>query len=201
MPQQKPQIVIDLQKIEAAASPAPFAYPRTWLSDRCEAVIDAVGGLVNWVWLVLVAIIVTNVVMRYLLAVNYIWVEEVQWHLYAIGFMIGIAYALRHDAHVRVDVLAAGLQPRSRALIEALGLILFVLPLVVLMISYAIPFVERAWVRNEVSAAPGGLTNRWAIKAVIIVAFALIGLAAVARLSRVMAFLAGRPADATPQAR
>ena len=193
MASEKPEIVLDLEKIEAAASAAAFEYPRTWLSDKIEWLIDLIGGLVNWVWLLLVVIIVTNVTMRYILSVNYVWVEEVQWHIYAVGFMIGIGYTLRHDGHVRVDVIAAMLKPRTRAVIEFLGIALFILPLVYLMISYAIPFVERAWVRNEVSSAPGGLTNRWAIKSVIIVAFGLIGLAATARLLRVGAFLMGRP--------
>jgi TRAP-type mannitol/chloroaromatic compound transport system permease small subunit len=194
MAQDKPEIVIDLAKIEAAAAGESFQYPRTWLSDKIEWVIDLIGGLVNWVWLLLVLIIVTNVTMRYILSTNYVWVEELQWHIYAVGFMIGIGYTLRHDGHVRVDVVANMLQPRTRAVIEFLGIALFILPLVYLMISYAIPFVERSWVRNEVSSAPGGLTNRWAIKSVIIVAFALIGMAAIARLLRVGAYLMGRPA-------
>jgi len=190
----KPQIVLDLEKIEAAASTPAFEYPRTWLSDKIEWVIDLIGGLVNWVWLLLVLIIVSNVMMRYVLSTNYVWIEEIQWHIYAVGFMIGIGYTLRHDGHVRVDVVAAMLKPRTRAIFEFLGIVLFILPLVVLMISYAIPFVERSWVRNEVSSAPGGLSNRWAIKSVIIVAFVLIGLAASARLLRVGAFLMGKPA-------
>ncbi len=190
----KPQIVLDLEKIEAAASTPAFEYPRTWLSDKIEWVIDLIGGLVNWVWLLLVLIIVSNVLMRYVLSTNYVWIEEIQWHIYAVGFMIGIGYTLRHDGHVRVDVVAALLKPRTRAIFEFLGIVLFILPLVVLMISYAIPFVERSWVRNEVSSAPGGLSNRWAIKSVIIVAFVLIGLAASARLLRVGAFLMGKPA-------
>ncbi|MBR2655791.1 MAG: TRAP transporter small permease subunit [Loktanella sp.] len=189
----KPQIVLDLDKIEAAASTPAFEYPRTWLSDKIEWVIDLIGGLVNWVWLLLVLIIVSNVLMRYVLSTNYVWIEEIQWHIYAVGFMIGIGYTLRHDGHVRVDVVAAMLKPRTRAIFEFLGIVLFILPLVVLMISYAIPFVERSWVRNEVSSAPGGLSNRWAIKSVIIVAFVLIGLAASARLLRVGAFLMGKP--------
>lgn len=190
----KPQIVLDLEKIEAAASTPVFEYPRTWLSDKIERVIDLIGGLVNWVWFLLVLIIVSNVMMRYVLSANYVWIEEVQWHIYAVGFMIGIGYTLRHDGHVRVDVVAAMLKPHTRAIIEFLGIVLFILPLVALMITHAIPFVERSWVRNEVSSAPGGLSNRWAIKSVIIVAFGLIGLAASARLLRVGAFLMGKPA-------
>jgi TRAP-type mannitol/chloroaromatic compound transport system permease small subunit len=186
------KIELDLAKVEEASSRAHgLQFPRTWLSDKIEWVLDAVGSLVNWIWILLVLVILANVIMRYALSSNYVWVEEIQWHMYAVGFMLGIGYAIVHDTHVRVDVLAGGLRPRTRAIIEALGIILLIFPLVYLLISYAIPFVERAWTRNEVSSAPGGLTNRWAIKSVIIIAFGYMGLAAFARLLRVLAFLFG----------
>lgn len=170
-----------------------FTLPETAVSRAIEAVIDAFASVVNWIWALLVVIIVVNVMMRYAFGTNFIWVEEVQWHLYAIGFMIGIGFALAHDNHVRVDVLAMRFAPRTRAIIEVLGLVLLVFPMVYLVISYAIPFVEQSWTRNERSAAPGGLANRWAIKAVIILAFTYIGLAAFARLLRVCAYLFGFP--------
>jgi TRAP-type mannitol/chloroaromatic compound transport system permease small subunit len=51
--------------------------------------------------------------------VNYIWIEEVQWHMYAVGFMLGIGYAVKHDGHVRVDVLAMNFSPEARAVDRA----------------------------------------------------------------------------------
>ena len=176
---------------DAAGHGSGLDFPHTRLSRMIDAVTNAVGSVINWIWIVLVLIIVVNVIMRYALGVNYIWVEEVQWHMYAVGFMIAIGYGITHDAHVRVDVVASGLKPRTRAIIEFLGITLLILPLVYLMITYAIPFVESSWQRNEASSAPGGLTNRWAIKSVIIIAFVFIGLAAVSRLLRVGAFLFG----------
>lgn len=135
----------------------------------------------------------SNVVMRYALGVNYIWIEEVQWHMYAVGFMFGIGYALMHDSHVRVDVLAANFRPTVRAWIELLLIVCIILPMCYLIISYGIPFVEASYNRGERSSAPGGLANRWMIKGVIVLAFAYIALAAFARLLRVMAFLFNFP--------
>ncbi|MFC7704702.1 TRAP transporter small permease subunit [Plastorhodobacter daqingensis] len=194
------EIKLDLDQVEqASARSEGLDFPRTWLSDRIEAVLLAIASLVNWIWLVLVLVIVCNVAMRYALSTNYIWIEEMQWHMYSVGFMIAIGYAILHDSHVRVDVLAGTFSARTRAVIEFLGLLLLVFPLIYLIISYAIPFVERAWVRNEASAAPGGLTNRWAIKSVIIIAFTYIGLAAFARFLRVTAFLFGLPRPSGPR--
>lgn len=186
------EIQIDLDQVnKAAGDQHALHFPPTRLSAPIEAVLAAVGNAISWLWFILVLIIVANVTMRYMLGVNYIWLEEVQWHIYAVGFMIGIGYAILHDAHVRVDVIAATLKPRTRALIEFLGIIFLVAPLIYLMISNAIPFVEASWNRGETSSAPGGLSHRWAIKSVIVIAFVYIGFAAFARLLRVGSFLFG----------
>jgi TRAP-type mannitol/chloroaromatic compound transport system permease small subunit len=190
----KPEIELDLEKVEEKSSRAHgLDFPRTAISDVLEAVIEFVGTLVNWIWILLVLVIVGNVVGRYAFSVNYIWIEEMQWHMYAVGFMLGIGYALKHDAHVRVDVLAMTMGPRTRAWIELLGIVLLLAPVIYMILTYAIPFVEASWRRGERSSAPGGLANRWAIKALIIVAFSYLGLAALARLLRICAFLFGLP--------
>jgi TRAP-type mannitol/chloroaromatic compound transport system permease small subunit len=190
----KPEIELDLDKVDEKSSRAHgLDFPRTLISDVIEAVLEFFGSIINWIWIVLVLVIVGNVVGRYVFAVNYIWIEELQWHMYAIGFMLGIGYALKHDAHVRVDVLAMTMRPRTRAWIELLGILLLLAPVIYMILTYAIPFVEASWRRGERSSAPGGLANRWAIKSVIIVAFVYLGLAALARLIRICAFLFGFP--------
>lgn len=194
MSQSQPHFDIDLEKVEdAGARSHGLDFPRTWLSDMIEAALGSISFVLNTIWIVLVVIIVSNVVMRYALGVNYIWIEEVQWHMYAVGFMFGIGYALMHDSHVRVDVLAANFRPTVRAWIELLSIVCIILPMCYLIISYGIPFVEASYNRGERSSAPGGLANRWMIKGVIVLAFAYIALAAFARLLRVMAFLFNFP--------
>lgn len=190
----KVEINIDANKVEKASGHGDgLTFPQTRISSMIEGVLNPIGAIINWLWFLLVLIIVANVSMRYLLGVNYIWIEEIQWHIYAVGFMIGIGYTIMHDGHVRVDVVASTLKPRTRAIIEFLGIVLLIFPLVYLMTSNAIPFVESSWNRNETSSAPGGLNHRWAIKGVIVVAFVYMGLAAFARLLRVGAFLFGQP--------
>jgi len=194
MAQPTPEIKLDLEKVEQASGHgSTLEFPRTRLSNLIEWVIEAIGWVVNWLWAVLIVIIVVNVTMRYALGVNYIWVEEMQWHIYAVGFMLGIGYAITHDTHVRVDVLAANFRLRTRAWIELAMILLILAPLVWLIVSYAIPFVRASYTRGEISSAVGGLHHRWAIKAVIIVAFSYIGLAALARLLRICALLFGLP--------
>ncbi len=193
-PPVKTDVELDLEKIEEAGSRThALEFPRTWLSDVIERALGAFSWVINWLWIILVLIIVVNVTMRYALRVNYVWVEEVQWHIYAVGFMFGIGYAIVHDAHVRVDVLAMSFRQRTRGWIEMFAILLLIFPMCYLIIAYAIPFVETSYVRGERSSAPGGLANRWMIKSVIVLAFAYIALAAFARLLRVTALLFGLP--------
>ncbi|MGY6696861.1 MAG: TRAP transporter small permease subunit [Roseinatronobacter sp.] len=194
MSQKHSDFELDLEKIEdAGARSHGLEFPRTWLSDMIEKTLELFSYVLNTIWIVLVLIIVANVAMRYILNVNYIWIEEVQWHMYAVGFMFGIGYALMHDSHVRVDVLAANFSRSVRAWIELLAIVVIILPMCWLIISYGIPFVEASYNRGERSSAPGGLANRWMIKSVIVLAFGYIALAAFARLLRVLAFLFNFP--------
>ncbi len=188
------EVSVDLDKVEdAGARSHGLDFPRTWLSDMIETALELLSYVLNSIWIILILIIVANVIMRYALNVNYIWIEEIQWHMFAVGFMFGIGYALMHDAHVRVDVLAVNFGQTTRAWIELLAIVAIILPLCSIIITYGIPFVEASYNRNERSAAPGGLANRWMIKSVIVLAFAYIGLAAIARLLRVTAYLFNLP--------
>jgi len=106
---------------------------------------------------------------------------ELKWHLFGAMFLFGMAECLRVDGHVRVDVLAARFPPRMRAWIEFLALLLLVLPACTILVVYGILDSHGAWVEGEGSRNPGGLTNRWVIRAAIPAGFGLLGLQALAR--------------------
>jgi TRAP-type mannitol/chloroaromatic compound transport system permease small subunit len=188
-------IRIDLEKVDEVVTHAAAAvhYPRTAVSDVLEGVVGFVGRLFSWIWVPLMVLVAGNVVLRYIFGTNIIALEELQWHLYAVGFMVGLSYCVLHDGHVRVDVLAELWRPRTRGWIEVAGLVLFLLPFCYFVLSYAWPFVERSYLINEVSAAPNGLPMRWVIKSVILIAFVLLAMAAVARLLRTLSMLTGFP--------
>ena len=168
--------------------------PRTRLSRRIEGFVRTVGDLVSWLWLALLAVVVLNVLLRYAFGEGRVEFEEIQWHLYAVGFLVALSYAVVSDDHVRVDFLRGRMSPRLQAWVELYGILLLVVPFVALVLVYSLPFVASSWQQAEVSAAPGGLPYRWAIKGTMPIAFALLLLAALARLARVWAFLFGVPA-------
>jgi TRAP-type mannitol/chloroaromatic compound transport system permease small subunit len=188
-------VKIDLDKIEEAVSHSSSAvqYPRTFVSDILEGIVDFFGRLFAWIWVPLILLVVGNVLMRYVFSKNFIALEELQWHMYAMGFMVALSYCYLHDGHVRVDVFAEHFRPKTRAAIEIFFTLLFFLPFCYFILQYAWPFVERSYRINEVSAAPGGLPMRWIIKSFIISSFVLLVMAAIARLLRAMSLLTGFP--------
>jgi TRAP-type mannitol/chloroaromatic compound transport system permease small subunit len=165
--------------------------PQTALSRLIDPFIVHVGRAVSWTWLLLLLVIVGNVLSRYLFGEGRIELEEIQWHLYSLGFLLGLSYAFQADAHIRVDVVSERLPLRWRAWLELYGMLLALLPFIVLMLWYGLPFVVSSWAVSEVSQAPGGLPYRWAIKAVLPLGFFLLLLAMLSRFSRVWQFLFG----------
>lgn len=188
-------IELDLKKVEEAVEHSSTAvpYPRTWLSDRLEAIVDAFGRFFSWSWVLLMLLVVGNVFLRYLFNSSFVALEELQWHIYAVGFMIGLSYCVIKDGHVRVDVVAEKLSNKTRAWVELLGMCLMLIPFCLFILYYAYPFVERAFSIGEVSGSPGGLPMRWVIKSVILIGFGLLLLAAVARAIRALSLITGFP--------
>jgi TRAP-type mannitol/chloroaromatic compound transport system permease small subunit len=167
--------------------------PATGFSRAVAPLLNAVERVTGWLWLVLLAIIILNVSARQLLGEGFVQFEELQWHLYAAGFLFGIACACNRDAHVRVDVLREGWSPRTRAWIDLYGILVLLVPFILLVIVYGIPFAYSSFMSGEISQSPGGLPWRWIPKALLPLSFVVLLLAAVARLTQVAAFLFRHP--------
>ena len=158
--------------------------PHTPFSRWIDGLISGIGKYLGIVWLLLMAIIVINVIARYLLSEGRIEFEELQWHLYSIGFMLALGYGLVTDSHIRVDVLHERLPHRVRLWIDFYGLLVAVIPFSILILWYGWDFVGYSFRTGEISASPGGLPYRWLIKSVLLIGFMLLLLAALSRLSR-----------------
>lgn len=164
--------------------------PRPAAALRVSAVIDrvtgAIGHAVTWLVLTMVLIGAFNAVARYLgrfIGINlssnaYL---ELQWYLFSMLFLLGAAWVLREDAHVRVDVLFSRLSTRAQSLINIFGTLLLLIPFCAFVLWVSIPVVRNSWVIREGSPDPGGLP-RYPLKALIIVCFALLLLQAVSEL-------------------
>ncbi len=163
--------------------------PHTQLSLRIDNFVRLIGQGLSYLWLVLLFVIVSNVLMRYVFNEGRIELEELQWHLYSIGFLLGMSYAYQADVHIRVDVLHERFSPELKAWIELYGILLFLLPFIALVLIYSVQFVTSSYLVGEVSPSPGGLPYRWAMKAILPLGFALLLLTVFARLLRVWSLL------------
>lgn len=170
---------------ELIAGHSGIGLPSTAFSRAVDRVIAWVGEGASMLWTILVLVIVFQVFLRYALGIGSIMLEETQWHLYAVGFLLGLSFTEIRERNVRIDVLAEGLQRRTRLWIELFGIAFFLLSFSLLVIWFAVPYVITSWELNEVSAAPGGLPYRWLLKSFLITAFALLALAGMSRLTRV----------------
>ena len=139
---------------------------------------NLIGKLAYWLVLVMIGVGVWNVLGRYIgnavgqnLSSNAL--IETQWYLFDLVFLLGAAYTLQHNEHVRVDVFYARLNRRRKAITDLIGTLFFLLPFSVLVIWFSWGAVVRSWAVRETSPDPGGLA-RYPIKTVIIVSFVLL---------------------------
>ncbi len=115
-----------------------------------------------------------NVILRYVFNNSSIALQEMEWHLFSALFLLGIAYTLQKDTHVRVDIFYTKFSIKKQALINLIGFALFVLPISLLIIYYGVEFAYSAYVINEKSGDPGGLTHLFIIKSIIPISFILL---------------------------
>lgn len=156
----------------------------TWI----EHLSEWIGRLVSWLVLVVVLVGSWNAAARYLgkglgveLSANAL--QDMQWFGFSLVFLLGAAWTLQRDEHVRVDVIYHRLPERTRAWINVAGHALFLIPFCLVLIWASWPMVRDAWAIREQSPDPGGLP-RFPIKAALPAGFALLlaqGLATLAR--------------------
>lgn len=130
----------------------------------------------------MVALTLYDVAMRYLFRDGSVALQELEWHLFAIVILFGAADTSKHGEHVRVDLIYSSprLSDRHRQIIDVAGNLLFLLPFAVMVIWTSVPFVYEAFIHQEISPDPGGLSHRWIIKATIPIGFSLLALQGVA---------------------
>lgn len=144
------------------------------------------GRAVSWLVFALVLLIVYDVSMRYFFHQGSVALQELEWHLFAFIFLVGAAYTLKHNAHVRVDVLfnSRFISDRGRLWINLLGGIGLLLPFCILVLVTSWPFVETAYIYGESSPDPGGLPYRFVVKSAIVFGFGLLILQGIADIAR-----------------
>jgi TRAP-type mannitol/chloroaromatic compound transport system permease small subunit len=148
-----------------------------------ERLVDWVGRATAWLALVIVVLMATNVVLRYLFSYGSVWAQELEWHLLAPLILFAIAWAMQKGEHVRVDVAYAHFSARKKALVNIVSAVLC-LAIAVLVVYLSLKYVQQSYVIDEKSADPGGLTHRWVLKALIPLGFVFLALQSVAEIAK-----------------
>ena len=133
-----------------------------------------VGRFVSWVTFLVVLVVFTDVVMRYAFRTSFVFVQELEWHLFAFIFLMGAGNTLLKDGHVRVDIFYQQLSRKGQAWINLIGVLLFLIPGCYLIIVTSYKFVYNSWSIYEGSPDPGGIPLRFIIKSTIPAGFILI---------------------------
>lgn len=168
--------------------------------DAIEWLTHKVGMAAAWLTSALVLIICFDVFNRYLLNKSFVAVQELEWHIFAVIFLMGAAYTLKQDAHVRVDVFYAKASPRTQALIDLIGSLVLLVPFCLLIIWSSKAFVLSSYAIGETSPDPGGLPARYLLKATLPLGFFLVLLQGVAMALKSLLRLLGHASQADGEA-
>ncbi len=163
--------------------------------------IDRVNELIGrWVsWLILAAILVSagNAVIRKAFNMSSNAWLELQWYLFGAAFMLAAAHTLRQNEHIRVDIFYGALSRRAQHQIDLFGHVFFLMPFVILMIFYFVPYVGLSWRSGEMSNNAGGLVL-WPAKSVLLLGFVLLGFQGVSEIIKKIAIMRGDIDDPNP---
>jgi len=143
-----------------------------------------IGNVSAVLMLLMMVNVFVDVVLRYFFHTGSIALQEMEWHLFAVMFLLGISYSLTNEAHVRVDFVYDGLTSKKKIFINIFGTIFMLIPFALLIVYGSYEFVNDAYITNEISEDPGGLRYRWIIKAMIPLSFILLIISAIGYISR-----------------
>lgn len=159
--------------------------------DFIDLISERSGYVIAWLVLSIVVIVVYDVSMRGWFHLGSVALQELQWHLFALIFLLSAAYTLKQDDHVRVDIFyqSRWMDAHRRAWVNLLGGLVFLIPFCLLVINSSWRFVYDAFIYQEGSPDPGGLPYRFLLKAAIPIGFSLLMLQGIAEILRNLLYL------------
>ena len=164
------------------------------LSRAIDAVNYWLGKVVMWLVLAAVLISAGNAIVRKAFNLGSNAFLEIQWYLFAGVFMLGVGYVMLKNGHVRIDFVSSRLSKRTNAIIDAIGIIIFTIPLSIIMIDLGWPLFYRAYVSGEMSQNAGGLI-RWPVLGLVPLGFVVLLAQAVSELIKRIAYIGGHTSE------
>ncbi len=166
--------------------------PMEKISRFCDSVSEWTGRGIAWLTLLMVIITFAVVVLRYLFDIGWIAMQESVTYLHAMVFLLGAAYTLKHEGHVRVDIFYHRFGPRGKALVDMLGTLFLLLPVCLFILFASWDYVADSWAYRETSSEPGGLPWVYLLKTTLLLMPLLLVLQGISQLLRALLVLSGR---------
>lgn len=134
----------------------------------CDKINEWIGSyIVTYAVFLFILVIFSNVIMRYIFNTSFVFMAELEWHVFAFIFLLGAGFTLLHDGHVRVDIFYSVMDRKKQAFINLFGVLFFLIPSCYLVLTTSIPWVIVAYKVGEVSINPGGIPARFLLKATL----------------------------------
>ena len=141
----------------------------------CDKINEWIGSfIVTSAVFLFILVIFSNVIMRYVFNTSFVFMSELEWHVFAFIFLMGAGFTLLHDGHVRVDIFYSMMDRKKQALINLLGVIFLLIPSCYVVLRTSIPWVIVAYKVGEVSIDPGGIPARFLLKATLPIGYLLM---------------------------
>lgn len=156
------------------------------VSTSIDGLIERIGRGTSWLTLILMVLICGDVIMRYLFNSTKTWIIELEWHIFSVLFLLGASYTLLHDKHVRVDLFYEKMSPRTKDVINAVGVLLFLIPWCLMVMSTSWDYASNSFSFRENSSQPNGLPARYIIKFFIWIGFFLLLLQGISQLIKAL---------------
>ena len=170
----------------------------SFISGKINAFNEWMGKATAWLTVLLVLVVCFDVFARKLFNFSRIWIMDLEWHLFALVFLLAAGYALKHDRHVRVDLFYANFSKKDKALTDFWGTLLFLIPWSVVVVVYSWGYALQSFRLNEGASEPGGFAARYVIKFCITIGIVLLLLQAIALLIDAALVLTGKK-DSGPE--
>ena len=145
-----------------------------WIESFCDKFAKYLGLIISFLLILMMINVAFDTLNRYILNSNSVALQEMEWHLFSIIILLGLSYSLNEEGHVRVDILYSGFSEKKKAIVNMVGVVLFILPLSLLVAFGSLGFVEKSFIFMEQSGDPGGLPFRFIIKGLIPTSFVIL---------------------------
>ena len=147
-----------------------------------DLVVEHAGRLASWTGFALVCVMAFNVLLRYAFHTGSVAMQELEWHLMAPVSLLCMAYAIKHEGHVRVDIFYRNYSPRRQALVNLVGTVVFLIPCCLLILIGSWDYVMASWSIKESSSESGGIAAVYLLKTLMILMPITLGLQGIAEI-------------------